>query len=51
VQADAVPTYETMLDAARVAMLDRGYAKLGDKIVVTAGDVAGTTNLIKVETI
>ncbi len=53
-QADVVPNYDTMLDVARGALLDRGYAKVGDRIVVTAGvpfEVPGTTNLIKVETV
>lgn len=53
-QADAVPNYETMLDVARGALLDREYVKIGDRIIVTAGvpfEVPGTTNLIKIETV
>jgi pyruvate kinase len=53
-QANVVPNYETMLDVARGALLDRKYAKLGDRIIVTAGvpfEVPGTTNLIKVEAV
>jgi len=46
------PNYETMLDAAREQILARGYARKGDRVVVTAGvpfDVPGTTNLMKIE--
>jgi pyruvate kinase len=46
------PNYETMLDAARERILARGYARKGDRVVVTAGvpfDVPGTTNLMKIE--
>ncbi len=53
-QADAVPNYETMLDVAREALLERKYVSVGDRIIVTAGvpfEVPGTTNLIKVETV
>lgn len=53
-QADAVPNYETMLDVARGALLDREYVRIGDRIIVTAGvpfEVPGTTNLIKIETV
>jgi len=53
-QADAVPNYETMLDVARGALLEREYARVGDRIIVTAGvpfEVPGTTNLIKIETV
>jgi pyruvate kinase len=50
-QTDAEPTYDSMLAAARELMLEQGYVQLGDEIVVTAGDVAGTTNLMKVEAI
>ncbi len=47
-------TYEHMLDSARAALLERGLAGVGDKVIVTAGvpfDVPGTTNLLKVETV
>jgi pyruvate kinase len=53
-QADAVPNYDTMLDVAREALLEREYVKVGDRIIVTAGipfEVPGTTNLMKVETV
>jgi len=46
------PNYERMLDAARERILARGYARKGDRVVVTAGvpfDVPGTTNLMKIE--
>ena len=51
---ESVPTYEKMLDIARDYLISRGYAKAGDRVVVTAGvpfDTPGTTNLIKVETV
>ncbi|GMV09858.1 MAG TPA: pyruvate kinase [Gemmatimonadaceae bacterium] len=47
-------TYEKMLDSARRALVQRGLASEGDKVIVTAGvpfDVPGTTNLLKVETV
>jgi pyruvate kinase len=53
-EASEVPTYEAMLDAARGTLLEREYAKAGDRIVVTAGaplEDRGKTNLIKVETV
>jgi pyruvate kinase len=46
------PNYEKMLDAAREQILACGYARKGDRVVVTAGvpfDVPGTTNLMKIE--
>lgn len=49
-----VPTYEAMLEETREMLLAKGYAKAGDRIVVTAGvpfEVPGTTNLLKVETV
>ncbi len=49
-----VPNYDTMLEGARERLVARGYARPGDRIVVTAGvpfDVPGTTNLLKVETV
>ncbi len=52
--ADRVPNYDAMLDVARETLLARGYVATGDRIVVTAGvpfEVAGTTNLLKVETV
>ncbi len=47
-------TYESMLASARGELLQRGLAREGDKVVVTAGvpfDVTGTTNLLKIETV
>jgi pyruvate kinase len=52
--ADRAPNYDAMLDIAREALLARGVVRPGDRILVTAGipwDVAGTTNLLKVETV
>ena len=52
--ADRVPNYDAMLDVAREALLGKGYAQQGERIVVTAGvpfEVPGTTNLLKVETV
>ena len=45
-------SYENMLAAARECALSRGFARAGDRIVVTAGvpfHVAGTTNYLRVE--
>jgi pyruvate kinase len=45
-------TFEEMLDAARSISLDRGLARRGDRIVVTAGipmHLSGSTNLLRVE--
>ena len=47
-------TYEQMAAVAREKLRERGLAKPGDRIVVTAGvpfDVPGTTNQLKVETV
>jgi len=52
--ADRVPNYDAMLDVAKETLLARGYVRPGDRIVVTAGvpfEVAGTTNILKVETV
>jgi pyruvate kinase len=49
---DQVPGYDAMLAVVRDVILKRGYAKPGDRIVMTAGlpwEVSGTTNLLKVE--
>jgi len=49
---DRVPGYDAMLTVVRDLILKRGYAKPGDRIVMTAGvpwEVSGSTNLIKVE--
>ncbi len=48
------PTYEAMLPTTRDTILRLGLADTGDRVVVTAGvpfDVAGTTNLLKIETV
>jgi len=53
-QVSRLPTYGTMLDEARGALLEQGFVAPDDLIVVTAGtplEVPGTTNLIKVETV
>ncbi|MBC7896351.1 MAG: pyruvate kinase [Cytophagaceae bacterium] len=45
-------TYAEMYAKARLAVLERGLAREGDRVIVTAGvpfDVPGTTNLMKVE--
>ncbi len=52
--AHRVPSYEAMLAEAREILLGKGYARPGDRIVVTAGvpfEVPGTTNLLKVEVV
>jgi pyruvate kinase len=45
-------TYEQMTALARKALVERGLAKSGDRLIITAGvpfDVPGTTNQLKVE--
>jgi pyruvate kinase len=45
--------YQSMVRLALAAVRERGLAREGDRVVVTAGvpfDVPGTTNLLKVET-
>jgi len=52
--ASRVPDYGAMVDVARDTLIDKGYARSGDLIVVTAGvpfEVPGTTNLLKVEVV
>jgi pyruvate kinase len=47
-------TYGDMVRLALDAVRERGLAREGDRVVVTAGvpfDVPGTTNLMKVETV
>jgi pyruvate kinase len=49
-----LPDYGSMVDAARDTLIANGYARPGDRIVVTAGvpfEVPGTTNLLKVEVV
>jgi pyruvate kinase len=51
---DRVPGYDAMLEVVRDQIVRRGYARPGDRIVMTAGvpwEVAGSTNLIKVEVV
>src|SRR5438874_2250850 len=51
---DRVPGYDAMLAVVRDLILERGYARAGDRIVMTAGlpwEVSGTTNLLKVEVV
>jgi pyruvate kinase len=46
------PDYASMLDVAKEVIVKKGLAWPGDRFVVTAGvpfDVAGTTNLLKIE--
>ncbi len=52
--SDHLPNYESMFPVARDRLLQMGLAKRGDRVVVTAGvpfDLAGTTNLLKIETL
>ncbi len=54
VVVDRVPGYDAMLAVVRDLILKRGYARPGDRIVMTAGvpwEVSGTTNLLKVEAV
>jgi pyruvate kinase len=46
--------YDTMLGVARQQILERGLARAGERLVVTAGvpfDMPGTTNLLKIEAV
>ena len=46
--------YDAMLNAARRQILERGLARPGERLVVTAGvpfDMPGTTNLLKIEAV
>jgi pyruvate kinase len=52
--AQGTPTYDSVLGQARHLLSERRLVKSGDNIAVTAGvpfHVAGTTNLLKVESI
>src|SRR2546427_1644129 len=54
VLVDQVPGYDAMLAVVRDLILKRGYARSGDRIVMTAGvpwDVSRATNLLKVEVV
>lgn len=54
VQVSRSETYAEMFAKARSALLERGLAREGDRVVVTAGvpfDVPGSTNLMKVEVV
>jgi pyruvate kinase len=47
-------TYDAMVALARAAVLEKGLAQPGDRVLVTAGvpfDVPGTTNVLRVELI
>jgi pyruvate kinase len=47
-------TYEEMATVARALLQQHGFARAGDRVVVTAGvpfDVPGSTNQLKVETV
>jgi pyruvate kinase len=47
-----IPRYQAMLEAARGSIIERGFARRGDRVVAMAGvpfDVPGKTNMIKVE--
>ena len=51
---DHYHTYDAMLPVTRETILRLGLARSGDRVAVTAGvpfDVAGTTNLLKIETV
>jgi pyruvate kinase len=46
--------YDSMLSMARQQILQRGLARPGERVVVTAGvpfDMPGTTNLLKIEAV
>ncbi len=48
------PSFEAMLACARRSAVERGLAKAGDRVVVTAGlpmNVPGTTNFLRVEVV
>ena len=52
--APQTDSYSTMFEYARHEILQRGLARPGDRVLVTAGvpfDVPGTTNLLKVEVV
>ena len=52
--APPIDTYVQMFEYARKEILERGLAKRGDRVLVTAGvpfDVPGTTNLLKIEVV
>jgi pyruvate kinase len=54
VLTDHYPTYDAMLPVTRETILRLGLAESGERVAVTAGvpfDVAGTTNLLKIETV
>jgi pyruvate kinase len=51
---DRRPDYDTMMALTRDLVVKKGLAWPGDRIVITAGvpfDLAGTTNLLRIETI
>lgn len=54
VLAKEEPTYEGLWNKARAELVQRGIARTGDRVIVTAGmpfHVAGTTNMVRIEEI
>jgi pyruvate kinase len=54
IQTQHATEYENLLSQARQQVLERGFARAGERVVVTAGvpfDVPGTTNLLKIEAV
>jgi pyruvate kinase len=52
VKIDASGDTDSMIDAAKRAVVEAGIANRGDRVVVVAGvpvDVPGTTNMIKAD--
>ncbi len=54
IQTQHADDYDNLLSQARQQVLERGFARAGERVVVTAGvpfDVPGTTNLLKIEAV
>jgi len=54
IQTRHADDYDDLLSQARQQVLERGFARPGERVVVTAGvpfDVPGTTNLLKIEAV
>ncbi len=54
IQTQHASEYDNLLNQARQQVLERGFARAGERVVVTAGvpfDVPGTTNLLKIEAV
>lgn len=54
IQTQHATEYDNLLSQARQQVLERGFARAGERVVVTAGvpfDVPGTTNLLKIEAV